>query len=282
MSKYQDSDAFDEETLLDYDAAPKSHGIKTSGFWPLLLFSNLLTAVVVLLVVTSSDTTISDSPTNDPRSKFLQSIDRSMHTEQFNPFESPNAFTKAAKEAGDETTERWADLGVYIRNMLVPVEYAADFDLDPDRHLMVLAKDDPDAPYDGYIAGLEFVHQLHCLHLIHQGLYFNHEYYRSVDSISWDESQTNVVETHLSHCVDALRQLIMCEADIRVKPYLKSNDGDVADFARHKQCRNFESARRFAVQHQWLNWTKAVDKHHPQYLTPEMPDWTMDRLWSGH
>ncbi|KXT10167.1 hypothetical protein AC579_3423 [Pseudocercospora musae] len=275
MSKYQDSDSFDGETLLDYEAALKPHGIKTFKFWPVLLFSNLLTALVVLLVVTSSANTISGPPANDPSSMFLRSIDRSMHTEQFNPFEPPNAFTKAAKEAGDETTERWADLGVYI-------EYAADFDLDPDRHLMVLAKDDPDAPYDGYIAGLEFVHQLHCLHLVHQGLYFNHQYYRSVDSISWDESQTDVIETHLSHCVDALRQFIMCEADIRVKPYLKSTGGDVADFARQKQCRNFESARRFAVQHQWLNWTKAVDKHHPQYLTPEVPDWTMDRLWSGH
>ena len=126
MSKYQDSDSSDEETLLENGAAPKSYGIKTSGSWPLLLFSNLLTAVVVLLVVTSSDTTISDSYTNEPRSKFLQSIDRSMHTEQFNPFESPNAFTKAAKEAGDETTERWADLGVYSTSLSFPCEEIAD------------------------------------------------------------------------------------------------------------------------------------------------------------
>jgi hypothetical protein len=125
------------------------------------------------------------------------------------------------------------------------------------------------------------MHQLHCVDFIRQGLYYNHEYYRNIHSIAWVENQSAALKQHLAHCVDLMRQLVICEADNRVTGYLKSGP---PDFATTKQCRNFEAVRDFAVEHQWAkadHYTD-IDDRHRGYRTATTPRLSRDQIWRGH
>jgi hypothetical protein len=161
----------------------------------------------------------------------------------------------------------------------VPEEYARDFDIDRDRHMFV-SPSTHNVSYAGYPAHFQAMHQLHCLDYLRQGLFYNYEYYRSIHSIAWLED-TDQKATHLAHCVDSLRQLIMCEADSRLAPY---NFRGFPDFARTKSCRNFDSIRDFAVQHQWehADNLSSVDDNHRGIRAFVHREWSAEERWRGY
>ncbi|KAK4498488.1 hypothetical protein PRZ48_011146 [Zasmidium cellare] len=113
----------------------------------------------------------------------------------------------------------------------------------------------------GYAVDMEAMHQLHCLNLLRKGQYFNHEYYSSAENLhnrpSWAfrDPERNI-RGHINHCIDALRERIMCAADDEVLPYWW-RDGEgmtISDFAVTRQCKNFEAVRSFAEKHQLPDW----------------------------
>ncbi|KAJ6629331.1 hypothetical protein B0H10DRAFT_1939740 [Mycena sp. CBHHK59/15] len=94
-----------------------------------------------------------------------------------------------------------------------------------------------------YIVELDVFHNLHCLNMIRKAL--NFEYYTEMDP--------RVVETndHLNHCVDWLRQSLMCAGDTSVVVWQWDEaqkkttfQGDVAH-----TCRNFEKLREWGKSH---------------------------------
>lgn len=102
---------------------------------------------------------------------------------------------------------------------------------------------------------MEALHQLHCVNLVRQALFFNHDYYSSHSHPHVGDSfhdDPNIVIGHVNHCIDMLRELIMCRAEADVVPYLwlTGNGDTIPDFGRAKQCRNFESVRMWAEKHQ--------------------------------
>jgi hypothetical protein len=163
--------------------------------------------------------------------------------------------------------------------VVVPVEYAQDFDIDPNRHWFV-SPNTHNVSYAGYPAHVQAMHQLHCLDYIRQGLYYNNEYYRSIHSIAWLGGPDPTAK-HLAHCVDSLRQLIMCEADTRLAPYNKNGS---PDFAITKSCRNFEAVRDFAIQHQWehADSLSSVDDNHQGIRAFVNPEWSAEERWRGY
>ena len=60
----------------------------------------------------------------------------------------------------------------------------------------------------------------------------------------------NLIREHLDHCVDVLRQDMMCHID--VSPYFivydeKAPLGSTFDFSPHQKCRNFDRVRQWYI-----------------------------------
>lgn len=62
-----------------------------------------------------------------------------------------------------------------------------------------------------YMAEIDVFHQLHCLNALRKALVINYEYYWGA---KWGFEPPLMFTTHLEHCMDILRQNIMCHADV--------------------------------------------------------------------
>ncbi|KAJ7062078.1 hypothetical protein C8F01DRAFT_1251894 [Mycena amicta] len=92
---------------------------------------------------------------------------------------------------------------------------------------------------ENYIVELDVFHNLHCLNMIRKGLHV--DYYKD-DAMEID---------HLDHCIDWIRQALMCAGDTSVivwqwdyKQNKSTFQGDVAH-----TCRNFEKLREWGKSH---------------------------------
>ena len=96
----------------------------------------------------------------------------------------------------------------------------------------------PDEPGQ-YVVQLNVFHQLHCLNMIRKRLYSKKEY-------APDDELMGI--EHLEHCYDALRQSLMCSADITPLPWRWVEEmqeaKEVAQVAH--TCRDFEAVRGWA------------------------------------
>ena len=106
---------------------------------------------------------------------------------------------------------------------------------------------------DAYITGLEVYHQLHCLDLLRKQLY--------PDRYGADRGMTPEGKReywiHLEHCVDNLRQTIMCYSDISTIPW-KFHERVGAEFPdAHTThvCRDFDRL---------TEWMLDEERHFPQ------------------
>lgn len=67
----------------------------------------------------------------------------------------------------------------------------------------------PDEFGGGYLAQVEAIHQLHCLHIIWQ-----EHHYEAVPLLAEQKAKRpSYYERHFQHCIDIIRQRLMCTAD---------------------------------------------------------------------
>jgi hypothetical protein len=109
-------------------------------------------------------------------------------------------------------------------------------------------------PYIGdkgyYIAELAVFHQLHCVNAIRIAL--AKDYYQKVlDASEFDATEGSYGRDHINHCVDAVREAIMCASDISVITWAWNDraqkalgHGDIVH-----SCRNFNSIRNWSARH---------------------------------
>jgi hypothetical protein len=97
----------------------------------------------------------------------------------------------------------------------------------------------------------EFEHHLHCLNLIRQTSKWNYDYYLALGKGAFKNSE-DVVHAHFGHCVDILRQQLMCQPDTGVfgSYWVKSVDGVFVDFNTEHKCKNFGELRDWVGRHQ--------------------------------
>lgn len=164
----------------------------------------------------------------------------SMHTVNFSAFSlRPSPYTAAP---GPSVEQAWRDLGVECESrngpynlpnlteytatdltFIVPISQGPAFGISSSH--VIIPADAPGANgRTGYGVDMEAMHQLHCVNLLRKGLYFNHAHYSAPERInqrpSWPfRDPEKVLRGHLNHCVDALRERIMCAADSEVIPY---------------------------------------------------------------
>ncbi|KAI4121383.1 MAG: hypothetical protein LQ338_006386, partial [Usnochroma carphineum] len=123
----------------------------------------------------------------------------------------------------------WHSLNIDHGVIALPDTYAR-------AHNLPLAQRFPwDATKGIYI--LHGYHNLHCLKIISLSL---HEYRLSLP-------QTRRAE-HISHCLDALRRQILCDADDTPRATYASHNG-VSGLEQNRQCRNWGALESWAKEH---------------------------------
>ncbi|KAL8743794.1 MAG: hypothetical protein Q9190_003889 [Brigantiaea leucoxantha] len=100
----------------------------------------------------------------------------------------------------------------------------------------------------GYMASLEVFHQLHCVNLVRQ--YTHRDYYQD-KAISF-EDPPDVLRTHVDHCLEILRQVVMCNSDLEVLTYnwVSIRTAPWPNFNVEHKCRNFDAVLDWALKHQ--------------------------------
>ncbi|KAK0108285.1 hypothetical protein ONS95_003101 [Cadophora gregata] len=107
----------------------------------------------------------------------------------------------------------------------------------------------PDDQGGGYLGNLEVYHQLHCLNFIRQYTY--EDYYRDPARLPMEFTDSDgVLRNHVDHCIDYLRQLIMCTGDVGVHTYfwMKGRDFPFPDFIVERKCRAWKSVEEYAIK----------------------------------
>lgn len=85
-----------------------------------------------------------------------------------------------------------------------------------------------------------------------QSLYYNYDYYKAQGRGAFVNSDL-VVRLHVSHCLDILRQQLMCSADTGVLGQVwwnQTNPQAFVDFNTKHQCKNYEDIRQWAFENQ--------------------------------
>ncbi|KAI0518510.1 hypothetical protein F5B22DRAFT_644815 [Xylaria bambusicola] len=100
------------------------------------------------------------------------------------------------------------------------------------------------APANGFIQhpsisaelhGVSVFHQLHCLNAIRRA------YWAAIDGIPISHVSR---PAHVRHCIDYLRQSLMCHADTNLEPVIKDLGG-VTGFGSEHKCRDFEKVKEW-------------------------------------
>ncbi|KAI1453925.1 hypothetical protein F4805DRAFT_354269 [Annulohypoxylon moriforme] len=101
---------------------------------------------------------------------------------------------------------------------------------------------------DQYMVELELFHQLHCLKWLRDQIFEFH------DAFDNSHALMNIPQRkdHNDHCIDYLRQAIMCHGDITpiTFEWISEINGYIAHHSTEHQCRNFEAI---------YNWAKDRD-----------------------
>ncbi|KZT31466.1 hypothetical protein SISSUDRAFT_995092 [Sistotremastrum suecicum HHB10207 ss-3] len=102
---------------------------------------------------------------------------------------------------------------------------------------------------DHYIITLDYIHQLHCLNMVRMALW-PERYGEPVlgEPIMKDDPTPF---DHVDHCINILRENIVCNADITPDPYQWDEDKRqiMPRFDSVRTCRNFEAIQEWQMQH---------------------------------
>ncbi|OTB06921.1 hypothetical protein M426DRAFT_318631 [Hypoxylon sp. CI-4A] len=143
---------------------------------------------------------------------------------------------------GDDVDAAWDAISA-IGDTMISREEMIKLGLDPGSSLAIT---DPDGN-PGYRVAVEVFHQLHCLNLMRQNVY--KDYYSPLGGDT--SAPKHDLQGHLDHCIDALRQFVMCQSDIGVFSFnFPFNDGDPwPNYSTPHTCRNFNSIKQWAIDH---------------------------------
>ncbi|EMD93313.1 hypothetical protein COCC4DRAFT_70685 [Bipolaris maydis ATCC 48331] len=151
-------------------------------------------------------------------------------------------------DAGPEVDAAWKSLGVDYHAVRVPTNEAQQSGLALDQ---VQIKEEYGGGYPAHVEGL---HHLHCLNLLRKSLAWNIDYYHK-QGLGPFSNDASILKHHTTHCLDILRQQLMCVTDVGVlgqvwyQPPGKPLQAFV-DFNTVHTCRNFDAIRDWAEKHQ--------------------------------
>lgn len=144
---------------------------------------------------------------------------------------------------GPEVDKAWNHVTYDVGDQMISKAELDKLGLDPNS----LKVKDPKTGHTGYRVGIQVFHQLHCLNLLRQDTY--RDYYSKMGGDI--EVEPEDLRGHLDHCIEILRNNIMCQSDTGVFAfkYYDGYDGHWPDFSTLHTCRNFDAIRDWAFEH---------------------------------
>ncbi|KAL4974647.1 hypothetical protein BDW66DRAFT_161082 [Aspergillus desertorum] len=145
------------------------------------------------------------------------------------------------QDAGPEVDAAWEALGANYRPIRVPVEQAVKSGITPEQVQISEAH-----------GGGKRSRTLTAQNLLRQSLYYNYDYYRTKADGAF-RNDDFIVRKHVSHCLDILRQQLMCTIDVGVLGQVwihPDHPSPFVDFNTEHVCRNFEDIRAWAEKNQ--------------------------------
>ncbi|KAF9560661.1 hypothetical protein CPC08DRAFT_707948 [Agrocybe pediades] len=146
-------------------------------------------------------------------------------------------------EPSEEIDAKWRRISVALKPTRLSREDIVALGKNPDSPSLVrFAEEDGGA----YMATIEMNHQLHCLDVLRKYTYHGH--YETFDPI-FTYPTPDIFRKHLDHCVDIIRQNLMCSADVGMITYewVKGVSVPYPDFNTQHQCRNFEKILKWGM-----------------------------------
>lgn len=145
---------------------------------------------------------------------------------------------------GPEVDKMWDYITDGVPDTMVSREEMIKMGLDPEGALEIT---NPATGEKGYRVAVEVFHQLHCLNLMRQANYKSHYQPLGGDVAA----EKHDLHGHIDHCIDALRQFVMCQGDVNVFAFrFPFGDGDPwPDYTTPHVCRNYENIRNWAIEH---------------------------------
>ena len=150
------------------------------------------------------------------------------------------------QDAGPVVDKAWEDLGVNYRAVTVPESEAKAAGLTDD-HIRINAR------YGGGLpANVEGLHHLHCLNLLRQTSKYNFDYYKTLGEGAF-KNDDMIVKLHVTHCLDIIRQRLMCTPDLGVFGQVWTQPESpkaFVDFNTDHKCVNYDAIREWAKERQ--------------------------------
>lgn len=136
----------------------------------------------------------------------------------------------------DEIDKRWEDLYSFGISQISKSEAAK-----------LTNKTLPRPGSQDYLIEIDVFHQLHCLNDLRKAFYPD-RYPGKWPYRDGEIDYKSVTFMHWDHCIDALRQTIMCHGDVSVLPFHINpiNQNLVPELATRHTCRNFEKIQDWA------------------------------------
>ncbi|KAJ5562032.1 hypothetical protein N7535_003504 [Penicillium sp. DV-2018c] len=139
------------------------------------------------------------------------------------------------QDAGPAVDAAWESLGVNYRSVRIPAEDAERSGLAADQ-VKINKKEHTNIDKN----------------LLRQSLYYNYDYYHAKGEGPFTNNDY-IVRRHVSHCLDIIRQELMCTVDSGVLGQIwiyPENPEPYVDFNTQHKCKNFDAIRRWAERNQ--------------------------------
>ncbi|KAG2148196.1 uncharacterized protein EDB93DRAFT_1226238 [Suillus bovinus] len=106
----------------------------------------------------------------------------------------------------------------------------------------------PDEIGGGYMTSIDGLHQAHCVNILRKSTWS--EYYHSIGDSTF-KSAPATLRMHLDHCIEMLRQSIMCNSDVGIITWYWVEGYSVPspNFNTLHRCRNFEKIVDWSAEH---------------------------------
>lgn len=100
----------------------------------------------------------------------------------------------------------------------------------------------------GYMATIEVSHQMHCLNMLRRHTYF--DYYEPIKH-SNPPGDAEFYRIHLDHCIEMLRQRIMCTGDVGMITFdwVKGHKKPYPNFSTMHVCRKLDNILDWSARH---------------------------------
>ncbi|KAI1192459.1 hypothetical protein F5X97DRAFT_329620 [Nemania serpens] len=250
----EDENKLDKEKLLERHDSIDGHNIKSlQSAWPwrrqiylwipqlvfFLISLSLLLAARSSYYNTRRDGCEDHMPMYSPA---LESIKNTGHYQRFDgSFSTPNAF----KGTPNPSIDKHWDSVVYQDGGVINISEESLHAINASAKYSVKLAPEIGG---GYMASVEVLHQLHCLNMLRQATY--EDYYKD-KAEPWKDSP-QVLRYHLDHCIDNLRQKLMCDADAGILTYVwvKGHPAPFPDFSVQHKCRDFDALKDWVTEHQ--------------------------------